>query len=664
LEAVFGVATKAGGAGATAAWKPRVEVSGCGGDRKPKPVGVRVNARVGLAMSSISSFRFRLRWPFKSRFLARLKIALLRGFAQRARDNSITLIALAVAIGLVVGAATCLLQHLLALIHWLLFATPLIGHLSAGDADGPIRIAAVTILGCFLYGLVAAAERRWRGRDVVDPIEANALYGGRMSLRDSLSLTAMTLFSTGVGASVGMEAAYTQSGGGFASQLGQLFRMRRGDLRILVGCGTAAAIAAAFNAPLAGAFYAFELVIGSYSLAALAPVGLASVSAALVGRSVFGTYSIFLVPQQLAPTNIDFFYFVVIGFAGAGVGIAAMRAVTGVERVLQRVQMARGLRPLVAGLGLAAMALLYPQVLGAGHGAIQLTVDGVFTVGTLAGILLAKIAASALSVGPGMRGGMFSSSLFLGCLLGALIGKGAALLSPSVANFEITFTLAGMGAVGAAIIGAPVTMILLVLETTGNYDITIGVIVSVVLASFASRQWFGYSFSTWRFHQRGLRLRGAFDVGWLSDITARQLMRRDPVFVSVNETLETARQTFPVGSVKRLFVLEETGGFRGVLDTAALHLVTAPAEATAKRVGDLLPEPQEPILPGTPIRTILNQFEQQEVETLAVVGDMTARRVLGFVTEAFVLKRYNRELERRRSEELGDSELFGSSTET
>jgi CIC family chloride channel protein len=615
-------------------------------------------------MAPIITRSQRLRWPFKSRLLTRIKIALLRGLAQRVRDSAAALVTLAVVIGVAVGAATCLLQRLLSFIHLLLFDTPLTGHLSAGDADGPIRLIVVTVLGCFLYGLVAAAERRWRGRDVVDPIEANALYGGRMSLRDSLSLTAMTLFATGVGASVGMEAAYTQSGGGFASQLGQLFRMRRSDLRILVGCGTAAAIAAAFNAPLAGAFYAFELVIGNYSLAALAPVGLASVSAALVGRSVFGNYSIFLVPLQLPPTDIGFVYFVIIGFAGAGVGIAAMRAVTGIERLLQDLKIARGLRPLLAGLSLAAMALIYPQVLGAGHGAIQLTVDGVFTTSALVGILLAKIAASALSVGTGMRGGMFSSSLFLGCLLGALIGKGAALLSPSVANFEITFTLAGMGAVGAAIIGAPVTMILLVLETTGNYDITIGVIVSVVLASFASRQWFGYSFSTWRFHQRGLRLSGAYDIGWLADLTARQLMRRDPAFVSVNEMLETARQSFPVGAVKRLFVLEETGAFRGVVDTAALHLAPPPTEGEARRVGDLLPTPQEPILPGTPIRSILKQFEQQELETLAVVSDATTRRVVGFVTEAYVLKRYNQELERRRSEELGDSELFGPPDES
>jgi CIC family chloride channel protein len=595
--------------------------------------------------------------------LVRLRIIALRVLPQRIRDSDVALLTFAVIIGVLVGSATCLLQGLLRLIHLTLFGTPLAGHLSSGQVDGALRLLSVPILGTLLYGLVAVAERRWRGRDVVDPIEANALYGGRMSLRDSLALTAMTLFSAGVGGSVGMEAAYTQSGAGFASQFGQLFRLRRQDLRTLVGCGTAAAISAAFNAPLAGAFYAFELIIGSYSLSALAPIGLASVSAALVGRSIFGTYSIFEVPMQLPPTNIDFIYFAVIGLASAGVGIAAMQAVTGIERALKTLQVPRGLRPLAAGLGLAAMAFVYPQVLGGGHGAIQLTVDGVVPTAALAGILAAKIAGSALSVGSGLRGGMFSSSLFIGALLGALIGQGAAWLSPSVAGATVTFTLAGMGAVGAAIVGAPVTMILLVLETSGSYEITIGVIVSVVIASFAARQWFGYSFSTWRFHQRGLRLRGAHDIGWLTDLTARALMRRDATFVRAGDSLEAARQAFPVGSVKRLFVLEEDGAFRGILDTAALHLAKAPTEGEASRVGDLLPVRQEPLLPSTPIRSILNQFEQQEVESLAVVNNAADRRVLGFVTEAYVLKRYNHELERRRSEELGNSELFGPASE-
>jgi CIC family chloride channel protein len=281
----------------------------------------------------------------------------------------------------------------------------------------------------------------------------------------------------------------------------------------------------------------------------------------------------------------------------------------------------------------------------------------------LATLLVAKLVASAVSVGSGLRGGMFSSSLLLGALLGGLVGQGAVLISPVLVNEGVTFTLVGMGAVGAAIVGAPVTMILLVLELTGSYDITIGVIVAVLLASFGVRQWFGYSFSTWRFHQRGLKLVGGHDIGWLHELTAESLMQRDMVFVGSSEALESVRAAHPAGEAKQLFLLDEDGGYRGVLDVATLHLAKPPTEGIAQRVGDLIPI-KHPVLPRrTPIRAILKLFEDSEEEVLAVVDSTVTRHVLGYVTEAYVLRRYNQELERRRSEELGDSDLFGPAKE-
>jgi CIC family chloride channel protein len=583
----------------------------------------------------------------------------------RLRDSEVALLAIAVAIGAAVSVVTCLTGQALILIRIALFDSIYAARLSSAAGIDPLRLVAVPIIGSLVYGFVAYGERRLRGRDVVDPIEANALYGGKMSLRDSIALALMTLFSAGIGASVGMEAAYTQSGSGLASRIGQIFRFRRQDLRTLVGCGAAAAISAAFNAPLAGSFYAFELVIGSYSLGALAPVGMASVTAAVVGRTFFGLEPLIYIPNQMPPGNVDFLYFAVIGGAAALVGVAAMRTVTGIEAILQQLHLPRGIRPFVGGVALAGLAFAFPQVLGAGHGAVELTTGTSSTMEPvlLIGLLAAKIAASAVSVGSGLRGGLFSSSLFIGVLLGALIGQGAALINPALGHESITFTLVGMGAVGAAIVGAPVTMILLVLELTGSYNITIGVIVAVLLASFAVRQWFGYSFSTWRFHQRGLRLRGAYDIGWLQDITAETLMQRDMVFVKSSDPLDATRAAYPAGDVKQLFLLDDDGSYRGVLDVPNLHLAKPPTEGTAQRVGDLIPIKQPVVPRRTPIRGVLKMFEDSEQEVLAVVDSTVTRHVIGYVTEAFVLKRYNQELERRRNEELGHSDLFGPAKE-
>ena len=151
--------------------------------------------------------------------------------------------------------------------------------------------SAVPLIGGLLFGLTSELLKRWRPAREIDPIEANALHGGRMSLLGSIIVAAQTIWSSGVGASVGLEAGYTQLASGIASRIGRAFRLRRGDLRILVGCGAAAGIAGAFGAPLAGAFYGFELIIGSYSAVSLAPVGIS----ALIG---------FLVAKSMAPADL------------------------------------------------------------------------------------------------------------------------------------------------------------------------------------------------------------------------------------------------------------------------------------------------------------------------------------------------------------------------
>ena len=149
----------------------------------------------------------------------------------------------------------------------------------------------VPTFGGLLLGLVTLALVRWHPRRTVDPIEANALFGGRMSMNGSLIVVLQTIMSNGVGASIGLEAGYTQIGSAIASRVGHAFRVRRSDLRLLVGCGAAAAISGAFNAPLTGAFYAFELVIGTYTLGTFAPVAVAALVSQAVVRALGGDRS-------------------------------------------------------------------------------------------------------------------------------------------------------------------------------------------------------------------------------------------------------------------------------------------------------------------------------------------------------------------------------------
>jgi chloride channel protein, CIC family len=187
-------------------------------------------------------------------------------------------------------------------------------------------------------------------------------------------------------------------------------------------------------------------------------------------------------------------------------------------------------RPALGGLVLGGIALPFPQVLGSGHGGIEATITSStqgFELPLLCGLIIAKMAASAVSIGTGFRGGMFSSSLYLGSLFGAAAAMTVHRLLPGLALDDSVYILSGMGAVAAGVVGAPVTMILLVLEATSDFSATLGVTVAVLIAALVVRHWFGYSFATWRFHLRGVALRSPRDIGWLNDLRVEKLMQYD-----------------------------------------------------------------------------------------------------------------------------------------
>src|ERR1700748_241011 len=188
------------------------------------------------------------------------------------RADEIWLVVLAAFLGCATGIAVWMMTETTQLIHENLFGIRPNTRLSAMASLNPLRTVLVPAIGGLGLGLLTLGITRVRPRRTVDPIEANALFGGRMSLNGSLIVGLQTILSNGVGASVGLEAGYTQIGSAIASRWGHAFRVRRNDLRLLVGCGAAAAIAGAFNAPLTGSFYAFALVIGTYTLGTLAPV--------------------------------------------------------------------------------------------------------------------------------------------------------------------------------------------------------------------------------------------------------------------------------------------------------------------------------------------------------------------------------------------------------
>jgi len=582
------------------------------------------------------------------------RILLLQG---RLRSNEPTQILVCAIFGALIGALVTGLHWGIDWAHGVIFNIAGNHTISTGIGIDAQRILIVPVLGGLILGLGAVVMRRLKPTDVVDPIEANALHGGRMSMTDSLRLLIATIWSNASGVAVGMEAGYSQLGAAVLAKVGQYFRMRREDQRIFVGAGAGAAIAAAFNAPLAGAFYGYELIIGGYSVRALAPVAAASMAATLAQRALAHPASLFAVGPF--PEIPQWFYlmFAVLGAAAAGYSVLAMQSVTWAERLLRRLPMPQWLRPAIGGVLVTGIALAVPQVLGGGHGAIQGLFDHDPSLWFLLVLLVTKLVASAISLGAGFRGGMFSSSLLLGCVFGAAFGEVLGLILPDLAGQQPVLMLVGMASVAAAVIGSPLTMVFLVLEGTDNFPVTVGVMVGVIIASTIVRLSFGYSFSTWRFHQRGIGVRSAHDIGWLADLTVGRLMRADPKTELETTRLAELREKYPPGSVKRVFVVSDAGDYLGSLDVAALH-EEKPPDAAERIARDFARDADLHLLPYENVRTALARFEDKEAETLPVLESATDRKVVGYLTEQYALRRYNQELERRRGADLGQRDLF------
>ncbi|PPQ27058.1 chloride channel protein [Rhodopila globiformis] len=566
------------------------------------------------------------------------------------RTDEIWLVVLAAFIGCATGLSVWLMTTTTQMVHQVLFG---IGHderLSAMAVLDPFRTVLVPAFGGLAMGLATLGFTRLRPRRTVDPIEANALFGGRMSLSGSLIVVIQTIMSNGVGASVGLEAGYTQIGSAMASRVGHAFRVRRNDMRLLVGCGAAAAIAGAFNAPLTGSFYAFELIIGTYTLVSFAPVSVAALVSQAVVQALGG--SIFDLNPQVMPhiEALDYIPILALGMLCALLGISIMRGVTITEELFRKSGVPAWMRPGIGGLAIGLLSLVTPAVLSSGHGALGMSFEVREPLRWVVLLVLLKATASAISIGSGFRGGLFFASLFLGALLGKAFAGALIQVSSAHAVPATVCELVGMSGLAVAIIGGPLTMGFLALEATGSLPMTVAVLAACVVSSLTVRRTFGYSFATWRFHLRGEAIRSAVDIGWMRNLTVGRMMRREMRTVRADTPLSVFKRDFPLGAAQRVIVLDEGDRYAGIVLLPEAH-----ADADDERkVRDVVHYAETVLLPQMTIKEAVAMFENAESDALVVVDSAEGRHVIGLLTEQYALRRYSEELDRRRRELSGE----------
>jgi chloride channel protein, CIC family len=572
----------------------------------------------------------------------------LRAFV-RAHETS--LVVLAALVGTMAGLVVAAMSAAVELLHVALFNLEMGDRLSSQVRIDPLRAVLVPSLGGLLLGVAFLLLLRWRPAREIDPIEANALHGGRMSFRGSVIVALQTIWSSGVGASVGLEAGYTQLASGLAASLGRGFHLRRADQRLMVGCGAAAAIAGAFGAPLAGAFYAFELVLGGYTPFSLTPVGVAAVA----GYFVAHAFTPLSLGTGVGPVGDvlgrDLAVAALLGILAALVGIGIMRGVAFCEALLTKTGIWSPIRPALGGLAVGLLALQTPQVMSSGHGALHFDALVSMPLAAIATVFALKAIASVISLGSGFRGGLFFATLFLGALGGRLFAAGFDVIWPGLHVDPNVYAIVGMSALSASVIGGPLTMSFIALESTGDLWLTTIVLVAVIISTQITRELFGYSFATWRLHLRGETIRSAADIGWIRDLTVRRLMRPDMATVNADMPVGKFRSKFPLGSKTQVVAVDAAGHYAGLVLVADAH--AADVEMT-KGLHGILHHRVVVLHPDMNIQEAIAVFDAAEAESLAVVETGGEHRPIGTLTEAHAMRRYAEESERQRREVIGD----------
>ena len=585
------------------------------------------------------------------------------GFELSAAARIVWNAALGMAVGAVASLAAIGFVDLVHLLNEWLLVSPRSRFMQENATLLFAATVCVPAAGGLVVGLVhhyLVPERRPHGPP--DVIRAVQGLDGRVPLRSGFLSTLTSLVSLGAGASVGQYGPLAHLGGTIGSLAARLNRHTERSATVWVGCGVAAAISTAFNAPLAGLVFAHEVILRHYSLRAFAPITVAAAVGHVVANVVFERPPLFRVEAMSVVSAPEFLGFIAIGVGGAFVAVAYMRAILHAGRLAGRVPVADWLKPMLAGavLGLAAIGM--PDILGIGKEALRFAViDHAFAPGELAFLLVAKILATALCIGFGFAGGVLSPALLVGILFGAFAGNGAELLVGELRSDIAIYAICGMVAVASAVIGAPLTTILIVFELTRNYDLAIAAMVSVVFSNLVASRIFGRSLFDVQLRMRGFDLSAGRDRVVLERRPIKGYVGRDFTALAPDLPLAAARARLLAARRHVGYVVDAGGGYLGSVKLAEI-LAAEGAEGGSGSDFGSEPRPEaavsglarrdEPILtPETSVWAAMERMGDFIGETIPVLDEEEGGRMLGVVSEAAVVKAYRDTMNDIRREE-------------
>jgi CIC family chloride channel protein len=483
---------------------------------------------------------------------------------------------------------------------------------------GPFVILVVPIVGGFLYGpLVYRFAPEARGHGVPEVMLAVHQDEGRIRGRVPIVKSLASAITIGSGGSVGREGPIVQIGSAIGSGLGQLTHQASENTRLLVACGAAGGIAATFNAPIAGVFFALELILRNFETRSFGLVVLASVLATAVGRIAFGSEAFLALPAFHVVSGLEYPLYALLGVLAAFVGVAFIKVLYGSEDLADQIW--RGpawLRPAAGGILLGALLLVLPEMYGVGYPVLENAIHGEYVVGLLLLYLVGKIAATSLTMAIGGSGGVFAPALFMGAMLGSAFGAGAHALLPAATAGAGAYGLVGMAAVFAAAGRAPITAVLIVFELTGDYSIILPLMLAVVVATALGRLLSEDSIYTLKLRRRGIDIERPAPVVALSGIPIAAAMQPPPIPLAAEARMSDVAARLTEEGRVALPVVDVDDRVIGVVDARAIEQALRRGEEGS---GISLAEDIEALHPEDDLGAAIEPLLEADREALPIV---------------------------------------------
>jgi CIC family chloride channel protein len=503
---------------------------------------------------------------------------------------------------------------------------------------------ALPALGGLIVGpLIYFGAREAKGHGVPEVMEAVALRDGRIRPRVALVKIIASGITIGSGGSVGREGPIVQIGSSIGSTIGQLLRVPPLRQRTLVGCGAAAGIAATFNAPIAGALFAAEVILGEFGLSTFSPVVLSSVTATTISRHYFGDFPAFIIPTYKLVSLWEFIFYPVLGVIVGLVALLFILAVYKCEDLFDALRMPEYLKPALGGLMLGCLLILWPNVFGVGYGTINLSLKNQLPFLLLLTLVFVKILATSITVGSGGSGGIFAPSHFIGAMTGGFFGWGVHEYFPLITADSGAYALVAMGAVVAGTTHAPITAIIIIFELTSTYEIILPLMITCMLSTLVTTSLKRGSIYTIKLARRGVEITQGWEQSVLRALKVRDIASDRVVTVPEDMYLVGIFETLKTEDVSYLHMVGNDGGLKGIISFSDIrsalqekgleYLVIARDVATTDVIT---------ISPSDSIQDALYKMGRYGISHLPVVEEDDKGKVIGTLDKKNVMAAYNK----------------------